>query len=522
MDRDPNYNSAFLVKIPIEIISYTLSFMPDKKSLLNTILTCRVLNNAYSQRKAYIMTSILFSHMHESVYQEAIVFHRIKREQWNGARAGVRAVHRAFDPDRTIDQGQLPPHKRISLTEIELLHLFHEGVEWWANRIATNLKRNHSVLNTNPSPFVLTPDIMNRFKRAIYRLYMYIDILEKTIATGCADNGGFNRPVTDREREEANWCPLLDHLEEHRIQRAFYSHYSTAEIEQMMNICELIVTEIAPELNSYIQYDIELGSILPNFVDQPKFGMPMVVQGLQFMRTFVTARSYYQRRRLMTDVNLADWIPEHTIRAQFPSQDEKLIYDILHCGLGADDLKELENEPDPLWVSRKPFYDDGDNGPQLAWRKFNHHIGLFGGDNYNSDLQCRPWGYVFWSQSMLEGAGFMATRDDGTVDLRPPISPYHRFYRPQPYAYARWRTCHAARWASLARHVKRYLRTMWGRYGWFNADEFIADHLVRQLLSFSGYEFTIAQWESLFQEILYRYTYNYCSNYPHNYLMAPL
>ncbi|KAI8657864.1 hypothetical protein NCS57_01165900 [Fusarium keratoplasticum] len=204
MDEDPNNNSAFLAKIPIEIISHTLSFLPDKKSLLNSILTCRDFNNAYNLRKTYIASSILIRPMHQSVYEEAVIFYHLTREQWHGARAGIQAIHRVFAKERTLDEEQLPVNQRMNMEGIKDMHFFHDNVEWWANRITTNLKRDHPVLMGDDSPFQLTPAVVNRFKRAIYRLYMYINVMDKAIASACADNGGHNHPIPEAEREGAH------------------------------------------------------------------------------------------------------------------------------------------------------------------------------------------------------------------------------------------------------------------------------------------------------------------------------
>ncbi|KAL2677185.1 hypothetical protein Neosp_010953 [[Neocosmospora] mangrovei] len=204
MDEGPSSDSAFLAKIPVEIISHTLSFLPDRESLLNSILTCKDFHNAYNLRKTYIASTILISPMPQSVYEEAAIYYHLTREQWHGARACVQAIHRVFAKKRTLDEEQLPVNQRMTIEDIKTMHFFHENAEWWANRIATNLKRDHPVLSGHTSPFQVTPTVLNRFKRAIYRLYMYIDIMDKANASSCADNGGHNPPLSEAEREGAH------------------------------------------------------------------------------------------------------------------------------------------------------------------------------------------------------------------------------------------------------------------------------------------------------------------------------
>lgn len=535
MDENQNKIPVFVVEVPLEIISLMLSFLPDKQSLLSAILCCRGMNYAYLLHRRHIVSSILVSRMYKSVNKEAALFYRICKEQWDGARAGVRAIRRIFTETLTLDQDELAVTERMPLGDIQLMYLFHEDVEWWTNRIITNLKRTQPLL-CGPSPFQATPAVENRFKRAIYRLYSYISILEKTMACACADNEGFNRPVTDAEREETSWCSLLDHLEEHRILRAFYSHFSTAEVEQMMVICELLVSEItpctslfqkenlnsfkaniSPAINVFMQYDIEMGCLMPGFVDEPKFGMPMVVQGLRFMREFVHARNYNHRGQLLNLVNRNDWIPGRTTRAYFPTQDHRLQYDLEHCGLDSEDLKELANEPDPLWVSRVPFYNDGDSGPQLAWRKFNDEAARFGGQSYNTGRHARPLAYVFWDGDMLAAANLLHFNEDGAPDLKVVIPPAHDFYRTLS-PYTRWKTVRATQWAFLARYIKTMLRDVWGRVGWFNAGLFSPDVLKDMLEAYGSPDLTVAEWQILFQAILHMYCNSYCMLHPYNYL----
>ncbi|EEU44480.1 uncharacterized protein NECHADRAFT_85066 [Fusarium vanettenii 77-13-4] len=434
MDEEPNNGSAFLAKIPIDIISHTLSFLPDRKSLLNSILTCRDFHNAYNLCKTYIASTIFIRSMPQSVYEEAAIYYHLTREQWHGARAGIQAINRVFAKKRTLDEGQLPVNQRMTIKDIKTMHIFHDNAGWWANRIATNLKRDHPVLSGHTSPFQLTPTVLNRFKRAIYRLYI-----------------------------------------------AFFSHFSTVEAEQTINVCELLVAEIAPSLNRFIDQDIGLGGLVPGYVDCAAADMPMVVQGLGLMRDFINARTYNQRYTLMQTVNPDDWRPERSVRPRFPLGDLQLHYDFHHCGLAPEDLKELINEPHPLWVSRVPFYDDGDIGPQWAWRKFNARAALFGGEFYQTMYVARPWGYTFWDYHMLDAGNIIRLNEDATRDLMPTLGPGHKIFTIW-CPFLQWRTVEACRKVRLAYYVKAALRA-WGSIGWFDADNFPPDYLVSELMT---------------------------------------
>ncbi|RSL62600.1 hypothetical protein CEP54_005567 [Fusarium duplospermum] len=474
MEEDANTKSALLTTLPLELLPDILSFLPDKKSLLNAALTCHAFNNAYNSRKTYIASSVLFSRMHESVYQEAVVFYRLVREDWYGAEAGVQAIHNVFAMDRTLDEERIPFDDRMTMEDIQAMHLFHDDVEWWVKRITTNLKRDHPILEADDSPFQLTPAVFNRFKRAIYRLYMYIDFTEKGFASSCASNGRYNRLVSPYEQDglDENRRYSLGWLEEYRLDRAFCAQYSTAEIEQMINVYELLIAEVSirkslclKKVDSYntdkssaiIEDGFEIGTLMRTHTNLPNPGMPMVIQGLGFLREFVNARTYTERLNLMCLVNSNDWRPHVSFRARFPTVDMQLVCDIHRSGLSSEDLKRFANEPDPLWLSRVPFYDDGDVGPQWAWRKFGRHAAKFGGEPYHTSRVARPWGYVFWDCQMLEAANLIRLNEDATRDLMPIIDPRHQIYKPW-FRFREWHSPAARQMIALTSYVRAVLQ----------------------------------------------------------------
>ena len=91
----------------------------------------------------------------------------------------------------------------------------------------------------------------SRFLRSLYRLDMYVKIVQDMIASLCHDNGGENRGPTEAELKEAHWLHCLKEVEEHRILKAFHSQYSAVEVEQLNSICGLLATEFAPGMSSH-------------------------------------------------------------------------------------------------------------------------------------------------------------------------------------------------------------------------------------------------------------------------------
>ncbi|KAI1040217.1 hypothetical protein LB505_005404 [Fusarium chuoi] len=59
-------------KVPPEVLSYALSFLPDRASIRAAMLSGPKLYNAFKQRPAYISSCVLFNSMEEPVYREAV------------------------------------------------------------------------------------------------------------------------------------------------------------------------------------------------------------------------------------------------------------------------------------------------------------------------------------------------------------------------------------------------------------------------------------------------------------------
>ncbi|KAM0433988.1 hypothetical protein ACHAPT_003932 [Fusarium lateritium] len=469
MEDDPSNKCPLLEKVPMELLTNILCLLPDKKSLLSTIQTCRALHEAYDMNKSTVATAILFSPMHESVYQELVVSQHLRQQQWHSCQGGMRAIDKAFSMPRFFTPNQL------SIERIKLMFTFHENVEWFATRITTKLKNNHPVLKDRPA-FKLCASVLNRVRRSLYRLDTYIRIAEKMIRFHLAEDGGVNRRCTPAEKQEAHWCHCFAEIEEHRIKKTFFAQFSSAEIEQMFCILGLLVTEIAPDFNRFIEYDIEMGFYCPNYISNTRMGMPLICQGLGFLRAFICARTYSRQYEVMRAMHPRDWSHTNSTRAHYPRQDDKLTSDLHNARLTAE---QWRGQPVPPWIYRTPFYDDGDFGPDLAWRKFGLISGLFDDEQFMTLDMARPWGYVFWDLEMLEAAELVKIDNEGNDTLE--VHRHNPIYA-EWFPFLGWNNLMAAERMMLACNVKSSLRD-WGRIGWFDFDRFPPRDMMMRLIS---------------------------------------
>ncbi|KAL4722944.1 hypothetical protein ACLX1H_010184 [Fusarium chlamydosporum] len=480
--------SVTLDKMPVEILSHILSFIPERSSLRAAITSCSALHDAFKENKAHIASSVLFNSMDEAVYQELSVIYNLRKEAWKGAKAGAKAIHHAYNGERNIPKQDLTFHR------VEKLWRIHKSVEYFAHRISTSLLRKHPVTKQKDH-FAITPTVRSRFQRALYRLEAYLHIIRKLRSVPLYDYGGEMRSLTPEEQEEVHWVNDVMELEEYRVLLAFNNQYSVYESEQLSVICDLLVIEVAPcELppdrredttdNSYLafnyllEHDIELGLRIKHYITG--FGqqghMNVIALGLSRLYKFMTCTSRAQQREVIQPViNRLNWNPTVGGTIKFPRTDEALITSI-HKNL--DVIDEWVNSKTPDYITRTPFFEDHDNGPLSAWsaiglcnaftRPAVHPVDLF-------RLQCRlrpvSWAYVFWDLKMLQASGFSNIDEDDRIKSGGFIIPQDHPVREDWNPLGRYETNHATEYLFLARCEKSQLKKQ-GRTGYFDYADF--------------------------------------------------
>lgn len=231
--------SLTLTDLPIEILSHSLSFLPNRRSVRNAITSCSALHDAFKNKPSYIASCVLFNSMSDGVFEEACVVNNLKKESWKGAKAGIRTIHRVYSNSRII------PRRDLTFENVKEMWKLHKAVLYFGRQIPRTLTNEHPVTNQE-NYFHVTPLVRSRFQRALYRFSAYLDIMEKLRASPLHDHGGKSRPLTEAEKNEASWTSGLSGLEDHRVLLAWHNHYSTVEIEQVSGICGLLINQVAP------------------------------------------------------------------------------------------------------------------------------------------------------------------------------------------------------------------------------------------------------------------------------------
>ena len=121
----------------------------------------------------------------------------------------------------------------------------YNATEYFSCRIPHTIFEEHPI-SKQQNYFRATPAVRFRFQRALYRLSGELDIMGKLRASPLHDHGGKRRPITFAEANKSPYVVTLSDLEDHRVLRAFHSHYSAVEIEQLCSVCSLLINEVAP------------------------------------------------------------------------------------------------------------------------------------------------------------------------------------------------------------------------------------------------------------------------------------
>ncbi|KAF4995197.1 hypothetical protein FGRMN_5335 [Fusarium graminum] len=395
-------DSPCLENMPLEVISHMLSFLPNRTAIRAAMQSCSKLYSAFENRKAYIASCVLFNSMNESVYREAITTLNLKNAEWKGVKAGIETVYRVY----SMQERDVLHSQYLTFDRVKEMWRLHKSIAYFARRIPKSLIRKHPVVKYKGA-YSITASVRARFQRALYRLDAFVNLMKTTISSLCYDNGGENRDPTDEELEEAHWVHCLRELEEHRMIKAFDCQYSATEIEQLNSICGLLITEIAPCFNTFLQHDIELGAKVPYYITEPESPatMSLIEQGIPFLYDFLTAGSRRVRSKFMDAVKPPiNWKSYVSTRPPFPRIDEQLAC-VIHDEEG--EPAKWAHMAIPDFVTRTPFIKDPDAGPECAFAALSRFSGLFLPEEHDAEpgfppFQCLAWGYVFWDLEMLE------------------------------------------------------------------------------------------------------------------------
>ncbi|KAM5344851.1 hypothetical protein ACJ41O_010713 [Fusarium nematophilum] len=409
MAAKPKEGLSLLEKMPIDVLSCILTFIQDREALRSVIRSCRALHDAFKQREAYIASSVLFRTMDEGVYQECVVAFNLKLQKWQGADAGIEAIDRVFMGDRSINR------ENLTLSQVQEMWRVQRSVEYFTNRIAVCLKDANLFQGSKSR---ITSKALSRFQRAMYRLDMQITVSKAAEEFRSYPQGVRSWPPIPYEMQDPPSKQSHSRIEELRLMKAFHSHFSAVEVEQMICVCEFLIMAIGPIFNHFLEEDIDLGSQVPCYIDNQwsLIGMTLIREGLPFLFSFATAPRHEIQSEVMREAKTIVWTAAAVEHADTPGPDQQLSCDL-------DDLEAaarpwgLEDLPFPETTLRTPFYDDGNTGPEDAWKQYGKVAEARGSVGFDSHMISRSTGYVFWdcpcsNNSELVELGKVAFRCD--------------------------------------------------------------------------------------------------------------
>ncbi|OBS21677.1 hypothetical protein FPOA_08013 [Fusarium poae] len=403
-------NPLTLDQMPYEIILNFLEEMPDIRSVHAFASSCKAIYGVFKRNELQILSKVFLYKMDEGVRKEATITECLKREKWKDLGDGFESILRVFHNVQDICK------QDNSLENIKDMWRLHKSVEYFADRIPTTLLRDHPVTSVK-GHFSLTPKVRARFQRALYRLSSYLVITEKSEAASLS-NGAQERRILPDEERESDRVESLPTFDERHLPEAFCTRYSVVEVEQVASVCFLLIAEIAPCFNHFIEHDIEFGSRFVEYITTPMHpaATNLVALGLTFWNRFLMATTRDELYELFQPmVDQIPFGPDAKNRVLFPIAGVSYLRQTFELAVGPY-LTLWENGRTPDLFMSIPFFDDHDSGPASA----RSNMGMFVENrNYRVDdgrfamLQTYSWAYVFWDLKMLENSGFKDIEKNG-------------------------------------------------------------------------------------------------------------
>ena len=264
--------------LPVEVKVNILASLPDRASLLATILTSKAFHDVFLHSANIILADILLREISPSVLTDALWCWAAIPVHEGGTEA-VDAFLRSYDRKSSIQA----IYSLLSMNEMFVFARINSSVRYWTARFCQKLESEELFGGSVPcSPHTLTQVESERIQRTLYRYELYSLLFRTRYATSGMPS----------------YTP--DMCFEHRYLR-FFSKFNALEIDQFITVYDLLVDSTTHSFYDRCVCNVEWGwfSITPAMTSPYCFGKfdynerheQMVSQGLECLRRMETANS---------------------------------------------------------------------------------------------------------------------------------------------------------------------------------------------------------------------------------------
>ncbi|KAI1082677.1 hypothetical protein F5B20DRAFT_577757 [Whalleya microplaca] len=354
-------------RLPPEITQRILSLV-DLDSLTAAKLSCRSIHDAFTGAEKVITTEILRRQIDSSILPEAIAVNK----SFGLNPDDVNAVA-TFTSEHLVAR-QTPP-VLCSLDEALPMRRFHKYVESLAIRLSQDaLATIPAPFQTSYHPFRPTPSELFRIQRALYRYQLYCNM--------------FGTRRVEKGEKLARYA----------------TYFAQWENEQVACVQNLLLRVIAKPFNEHIDHDISCELVPYIDRDDSWEGWWILSRGLEYIHQLSIAKVFDEYKLLIRDGRGLPAMGYFFFEKFFKT---RINWDLIYYRAKSARLLDLP-EKYKASVFGKPFYDDPDSGPAIAWEWVYGDEYVKSGSLVASPdtLSFRLWGYVFWDSARLESSAF--------------------------------------------------------------------------------------------------------------------
>jgi hypothetical protein len=357
--------------LPQEIVVMIMKLLPDRASLLATMLTCKHFYQTVRNGNYSILLSILLQELPVTVMTDALwcwKVHSLPEEIEEEIDDYVKSFDPKADPNSIFSS--------ICTTAAAVVYYakLHDNVLYWTSRIHRTMVDCHSSSgSTSLPPIGMSTTERSRIMRALYRFELCSASVKKA-------------EYSSLRQEDPYW--------EHPILRErFFDRFHAAELEQLRCLYEFFLARVEKDFYAKCEHSVRYGGeiVMPpcDLLERTNERQQYVVsQGLQLLRRIDTEVSERDRCAL---------IPEKDFHSYY---HDCFIEPVISWRHPEEWSRSLS------WPAEDAISETTYQAAQYQWA-VDEHPGLY---IYSMELKfLRSWGYCLWDADTLNALGYPST-----------------------------------------------------------------------------------------------------------------
>ena len=181
-------------RMPLELNTAILSFLPDFKSLISAALSCKTLFAALKTYESQIVFAVL--QLHPSVLPEAYAAWQFSQVSDTPDRDEIIGFMKSFFSVRKVPEQVWTVKKALPLERLRTY------AQYFAQKIPSDLLRDIKRTPLEPDQYQLSQPCLRRFERSLYRFEIYCNLFSHSALDGAERKDVFFSRFAPWENEQ--------------------------------------------------------------------------------------------------------------------------------------------------------------------------------------------------------------------------------------------------------------------------------------------------------------------------------